>query len=84
MSTLTAGTTIDGHEVLHDGNHNHLKSPHPQYSSMTPEFYTEGVGVGYYVKLIEICSIPRAFALVIMYLISCFGIYGVKTLFTTS
>lgn len=53
MSTLTAGTTIDGHEVLHDGNHNHLKSPHPQYSSMTPEFYTEGVGVGYYVKLIE-------------------------------
>lgn len=53
MSKLTPGTTIDGHEVLHDGNHLCLKSPHLQYSSMIPEFYTEGVGKGYYVKLIE-------------------------------
>lgn len=53
MATLTPGTTIDGHEVLHDGNHNHLKSPHTQYSSLVPEFITEGVNNGCFVKIIE-------------------------------
>jgi hypothetical protein len=53
MNGLGTGAMVDTHEILHEGNHTSLNSPHPQYSSLVPEFITEGVNNGCYVKVIE-------------------------------